>query len=209
MTCWALVPLKMPGEGKTRLSSVLSPSLRKSLVISMLEHVINALTESDSIDRIAIVGATSTSFPADILHLKDPGEGLNPALASASNELRMRGAEELLVIHADLPFVTSREIDEFVRSGRSQGVGLASDRHGKGTNAVYLRAFDEFSFNFGVDSLRRHQAVAEARSLKPALCVCRGLLFDIDTEEDLTLLGNQPLPFKNIELSRQRTLSHG
>lgn len=104
MTCWALVPLKMPGQGKTRLRSVLSPSLRKSLVISMFEHVVAALSDSDSIDCIAIVGSTPPQCSADVFLLDDPGRGLNAALSTASVELRTRGAEELLVIHADLPF---------------------------------------------------------------------------------------------------------
>lgn len=208
MTCWALVPLKMPGQGKTRLRSVLSPSLRKSLVISMFEHVVAALADSDSIDRIAIVGSTPSQCSANVLHLNDPGRGLNAALSTASAELRTRGAEELLVIHADLPFVSSAEVDDFVRAGRAHGIGLASDRHGLGTNALYLRDSTDFPFLFGPDSLRSHQTAAEARSLWPALSAGPGLLLDIDTEDDLKLLGNGFLLVNNTELYQQRTLSH-
>lgn len=208
MSCWALVPLKIPEQGKTRLSSVLAPAIRRSLVIAMLERVVTALTESDLVDRIAIVGATSTLCPSGVLQLADPGKGLNAALSSASKELQSRGATELLVIHADLPCVSDAEINDIVRSGRRQGLALASDRHGRGTNALYLRTLSDFPFSFGPDSLPRHLAAAKTLGLQPALSNCPGLLLDIDTEEDLRLLGNRLLSFENYTSNSQRSLSH-
>ncbi len=188
MTCAALIPLKTLGLGKSRLSPDLCSGHRKQLVETMLGAVINALTTSTLVDRIAIVGMDPLQCPPRVLHLVDPGLGLNSALTYGRQHLQQLGTNELLIIHADLPLVSSTEIDNFIRAGRLHGMALASDRHGTGTNALFMAPDPDFRFCFGEHSLVRHLEQAAACGLRPALNQSRGLMIDIDTPQDLNLL---------------------
>ncbi|MBD5802692.1 2-phospho-L-lactate guanylyltransferase [Azoarcus sp. Aa7] len=188
MSCWALVPLKARRLGKSRLAGVLDEAARASLVQSMLERVLAALADAREIERIAVVCCEPERVPPGVLSLPDSGQGLNDALAAGASRLWARGADELLVIHADLPLVRAADIDRFVRCGRSQGMALAADRHGTGTNALFVASVMDFSFRFGAHSLSRHLAAAHARGIAPALPELDSLAFDIDTPADLACL---------------------
>lgn len=208
MSCWALIPLKTPGRGKTRLSARLSESDRKQLVETMLAGVLDALAASRHVDNIAIVGMSPQYCPPGVIHITDPGHGLNAALTYGRQQLQAAGVSELLVLHADLPLVASSDIDEFILCGRRQHIALASDHHGHGTNAIYLRQPENFAFSFGRHSLARHLAQAEARNLMPALSQARGLMFDLDTVQDLNCLQTVTLPIGHSQPSAHWSLSH-
>lgn len=208
MSCWALVPLKKPGLGKTRLSPGLDSLGRRQLVEAMLARVLAALTDSRLVDQVAIVGTDPELCPPRVLHLPDAGNGLNGALTVASQQARLAGAHEILVLHADLPLVLGEEIDQFILSGRRQRMALASDRHGQGTNAIFLSQPDGFAFSFGPYSLARHQALAAARNLQPALSQAPGLMFDIDTAQDLAELAERLLPLDMTKPIPCWSLSH-
>lgn len=206
--CWALIPLKTPGLGKTRLSARLSSDDRKHLVETMLSGVIDALIASRLVDHIAIVSMNADHCPPGVLHINDPGSDLNGALTHANQQLQMIGARELLVLHADLPLIDSNDIDTFINAGRQQHIALASDHHGTGTNAIYLRQPNNFTFSFGHDSLARHLSQAEERGLKPAFSQAWGLQFDLDTEQDLHCLNTINLPHSRPQSPAHWSLSH-
>jgi len=188
MSCWAVVPLKARRFGKTRLSGMLDEAARAGLVQTMFDTVLSALSNADEIERIAIVSSEPERVPSGVLALPDAGHGLNPALSAAAEMLRHHGARSLLVIHADLPLVQASDIDRFVRAGRRQGMALAADRHGTGTNALFLADGLDFAFRFGTNSLSRHLAEARLRRITPALPALNGLAIDIDTPADLACL---------------------
>ncbi|MDX1464960.1 MAG: 2-phospho-L-lactate guanylyltransferase [Halomonas sp.] len=209
MSLWALVPLKTLGQGKTRLMPELPALGRQRLVETMLDRVMGALAGSERVEHIAIVGCDPDQCPPDVLHLQDVGHGLNPALTMASQQLHAAGADELLVMHADLPLVRSEEIDAFILAGRRRGLALASDRHGQGTNAIFLSQPGTFPFRFGRHSLMRHMAAAEASGLRPALSQAPGLLFDVDTAQDLSMLASMQMTVGASISTTCRSLSHG
>jgi len=188
MSCWAVIPLKARCFGKTRLSGMLDEAARAGLVQTMFDTVLSALSEAHEIDHIAVVSNEPERVPSGVLALPDPGQGLNPALSSAAEMLRDHGARSLLVIHADLPLVQGSEIDHFVRAGRHQDMALAADRHGTGTNALFVMDRLDFPFRFGTNSLSRHLAEARLRRITPALPALNGLAIDIDTPADLACL---------------------
>lgn len=185
MTCWALLALKLPKLGKSRLAGALSREHRVDLIMAMLEHVLEALEEAAEIDRIAVVTPVPEILPRGVEGLLDRGCGLNPALDQGRRELIARGADELLVLHPDLPHLTAAEVDSFVRRGRTTGLALAPDHHGCGTNGVFLSLPSAFDFRFGRASLRQHLAEARSCGLAPVLCAQRGFALDIDEPADL------------------------
>jgi len=188
MSCWALVAVKARSERKARLAGSLSPAERDRLAETMLEDVLAALRASRSIDAVAIVTADADRVDRQVLVLPDPGTGLNDALSSAAKRLQERGATDLLVLHADLPFVTPGEIDRFVEAGRATAVAIAPDRRGTGTNALFLRLPTPFRFCFGEESCSRHLAEAARCGMQAQTVQLTGLEMDVDEPGDLAEL---------------------
>ena len=199
--CWALVPVKTRGLCKSRLAGRLAADSRLILVRSMLERALAALRESRLVDGIAIVSPERDTVPADILVLSDPGGGLNPALEAGRAALLQRGASELVVLPADLPFVTAADIDKLVESGRRGGFALATDAAATGTNALYVRPPVPFRFQFGPGSRFLHMEEAARVGLRAELLHVGGLEFDVDGPSDLgELLARDPPRYRSLPL---------
>lgn len=185
MSCWALIPIKLPALGKGRLASVLGPGERQRLIRAMLDRVLDALLDSTLVDRVAIVTPATnlTSRPVEIL--PDGGLGLNSSVQQAALTLAERGATELVVMHGDLPLVRPEDIDELVLRGRHSGLALAPDQGRVGTNAIYLKAGSGFRFQFGTESFPIHVAEALRCGRLPTIVERPGLAFDVDLPADL------------------------
>lgn len=192
MNCWALLAVKHPSQGKQRLAAVLSPRQRRLLVRAMLHRMLEVLLESRQLRGIAIVTPDARALgliASDRLRLiDDPGGGLNEALTFAARQLERDGADELLVLHADMPRVSATEIDQFITRGRQEGLLLASDARRLGSNALYLPLPVDFTFHFGTDSLKQHLNEAKRKNLSIAVTNLPGLTLDIDEPADLDLL---------------------
>lgn len=183
LTVWAVIPARRPGEGKTRLSGVLSADEREALARAMLVHVVETARAARNVDRTYIVGSVDYG---DVPLLADPGTGLNPALQSALDEGDRAGASRLVVLHGDLPQLTVQDV-ELLAAAAEGSVAIAPDRHGTGTNALSLPlpAAAGFAFAFGPDSFLRHHAEAERLGLPIETIRSPGLAHDIDEPADL------------------------
>jgi 2-phospho-L-lactate guanylyltransferase len=182
---WALVPVKAPAYGKSRLASVLEVDRRADLVERMLENVVAAALGAVHIDRVLVVSPVATHVPPSVLAVRDQGLGLIPALDIARRAAIHGGADRLLVLPADLPLVTAADIDGFAERARNADVAVAVDRSGSGTNGLWIPAARRFEFQFGADSARQHRLEARTRSLSFEEFRLPGLDFDIDTSSDL------------------------
>jgi 2-phospho-L-lactate guanylyltransferase len=174
----AIIPLKPPGQRKTRLAARLDAGQRDRLAEDMLRHVASILRAVPAIAEIALLSASPLpGWAGRWIH--DDGRGLNAALCGAAKSCR---TQNLLVIHADLPLLA--EADVFDLTADETRSAIAPDRHGTGTNALALCEQAERRFAFGDRSFARHCARAQS----PLRVVERiGLALDIDTPEDLDL----------------------
>ena len=187
MTCWAIIPTKAAGESKSRLSAVLDPGQRRALVEAMLARVVTAAGEAAAISRILLVGPSRNGAPEDIPLLADPGQGLNPAVQAALAQVSGKDVpDRVLIVAADLPGVTARELD-LLAVAPGDTIAIAPDRHETGTNALSLPlpAAKNFAFAFGPDSFAKHQKEARRLGLKVETVLSHGLERDIDAPEDL------------------------
>lgn len=185
MSCWALIPIKLPALGKSRLAGVLGPGERERLVRIMLDRVLDTLTGSAVIDRVAIVTPAAHLTHRPVEFLPDSGLGLNCSVQQAVLTLAERGASELVVMHGDLPLARPGDLDELVLRGRRSGLALAPDQARVGTNAIYLKAGSGFRFQFGTQSFPIHVAEALRCGLVPTIVERPGLAFDVDLPADL------------------------
>ena len=186
MTCWAIVPVKAPGEGKQRLAGALDPGQRDMIVRAMLARVVAAIRGAKGVDRLVLVGPTRLGADPAIPLLPEPGGGLNPAVSAGFAHAAAQGASRVIVLHADLPDLTPADC-EALANPSAGAMAIAPDRHGKGTNALSLPlpAARGFQFAFGSDSLARHRFEAARLGLALVDVIRPGLARDIDEPDDL------------------------
>ena len=163
--------------------------------VDRLDDVLVASPDRDVLRRAADLGART---------LRQRSRGLNAGLDDARADVVAGGAEAILVLPIDLPFVTSEAIDAILApladpaaaaglrpTPRSAApatiVVLVTDRHGTGTNVLALRPPDIIDFAFGPGSRRAHRAAAEAAGAT-YVEVDGPLTVDLDTPDDFVLV---------------------
>ena len=191
---YALVPAKALDQAKGRLAALLTEHERRSLSLVMLADVLQALNSARGIERMFVVspdqdilrdaeryGADPVAQPASL-------SGINEALKHALKVISLEEPTALLVLLADVPAVTSAEIEEILAAlPREVGAVIAPSR-AEGTSALALRPPDAMEFRFGPNSLAQHEQEASARGVPIETVRIDSLLHDIDEPDDLRYL---------------------
>lgn len=180
MSCWVLIPLKPRHACKSRLANVLSQRERLDLVESMLRHVITTVTAVAGIDTVAVVTAEPDAIPAGVMVLPDHHGDLNASLSDAVATAARQGASRIIILPADLPYLTEADVLALVDSDK-RAVLIAPDEAEVGTNAISFPAAAAISMVFGTNSFQAYCA----QLLQPVIVQRRGLGFDLDTPNDL------------------------
>jgi len=189
----ALVPLRDPGHGKTRLRRVLSTDRRAALASAMLDDVVAALRAA-AVPRIVIAaggpGAAEVASTLDVEVVLDPPSvgGLNAALTAAAH--RLGPHDELLIVAADLPRLTAADVSAVLGSDAEV---VVSPTRGGGTGGLLRRPGDRIPTAYGPGSAQRHLDLAAEVGASSATVETCGLAEDVDTEDDLARLGVGPL----------------
>ncbi|HEX4378127.1 MAG TPA: 5-amino-6-(D-ribitylamino)uracil--L-tyrosine 4-hydroxyphenyl transferase CofH [Steroidobacteraceae bacterium] len=197
---WAVVPVKALGASKQRLAEVLGRR-REPFVRALLSQTLSALTGARRLAGTLVVTADpqiaeeATLAGAEVC-LADVD--LNGACVRGLAEVRARGADACMLVHADLALLTSRGVDALVSAyldrRQQQGsslIGLVRCKEGTGTNVVLVDPCQPFVPAFGPASFAAHQLAAgtrgyELRSDEAA--------FDVDTVSDLRRLARAMVP---------------
>jgi len=183
-----VVPLKDLARGKSRLAGTLAEPERVRLIRAMLAHVIDAAGAQPALAQLSVLTIDRELAPRPADHLPDSGEELNAALARAALARHAAGTDVLLILAADLPFVTSEEIGALIEASRAGGVVAAPDWKHTGTNALAFPLGHELAMHFGPGSLAAHEAEARAAGLAFKLMQRPGLAFDVDEPHQLEAL---------------------
>jgi 2-phospho-L-lactate/phosphoenolpyruvate guanylyltransferase len=112
--------------------------------------------------------------------LEEPGRGLNGAVSAGLHALARAGADEVLVVHADLPLATG-----LAHLAGFDGITLVSDRHDDGTNVIGLPARCGFRFSYGPGSFARHLAEADRLGIPHRVLREPLLAWDVDLPDDI------------------------
>lgn len=161
----------------------------------MLRDVLETLRNCDDFEQILLVTSSARGqvlaeeFHTDLLE-DDGKSGLNGALENAVNYLRgQKNADELLLLHGDLPLITPNEISAMIRMhGRAPGLTLAPDTAGQGTNGMLVNLEALIPFQYGPDSFQRHLDSAHERGIQLHIFRGSGIGLDIDGPDDLAQL---------------------
>ncbi len=189
----AVVPMKTMDLAKSRLAAALDPARRGALARRMLSHVLETLREA----RVPEVRMASDDLEAQVVAakfgaraLKGVGDAdLNQAATTAARAVQADGATDLLLVMADLPYLTREDIAAMTEAGRDSAVVIAEAKDG-GTNALLLRPPTVLKFAFATNrpSAQLHADQARQAGIEPIIVRRPGLARDIDTPADLAAL---------------------
>ena len=97
------------------------------------------------------------------------------------------GARTVLLAPIDVPLVTTTEIEELAAMAQP-GVVIVPSSDGTGTNALLRTPPDAIESRFGPGSFEAHLEQARLRGIRAEVARPAGLMFDIDTPEDVAEL---------------------
>ena len=192
-----VVPVRSVGGGKLRLGEALDPEERESLILGMLRNELRVLAEWDGAAGVHVVSRDAELLrcaeeEGAVSHLQ-ADEGLNDGLRFGRDAAVARGATAILLLPADLPFVSVASLDR-LENGADAALAAGSARPivvlvpadaRSGTNALLLSPPDAIEPAFGANSFERHLRAAADAGATVQVVADPALAFDLDTPDDL------------------------
>ena len=206
MATWAVVPVKHFKVGKSRLATVLSDRARAGLSVRLLKRTMDLLARSAVIHHTLVISCDDSAlqlareqgaFTVNDSSLAD----LNGALQKATHVAVSLGATSLLVLPSDLPLLEENDLEVLAGvNGSEPCVVLAPDRHGTGTNALFVCPPGLLRYQFGAGSLAAHQQQARSQGAKVSIHQLPRVEFDVDEPADLHRLQSIMAEFRDEEI---------
>lgn len=185
-----VIPVKPLDTSLRRLAAVLGVAERRALQAAMLSDVLTAAAAFS--ERVVVVTTDqlvadlARGYGAVIAPDHDPPAGINAAVARG---IAAAGGQAALVVMGDLPCATEADLRQVAASAPpGRGITLAVSGDGTGTNAMLVAPPHVIAPSFGVGSLTRHLAAAEAVAADCTVVTAAGLMLDVDTPADLAAL---------------------
>lgn len=220
MIIWAILPVKPLRYGKSRLSHILSADQRAQLTSYILRRTLVLLSDVPAIQRSLVVSRDPVVLKIARQHgASTYGEtdrqGLNVALTRAAHIAAAQRADAVLILPADLPFVTTEDVEMMITAavpsvGNSGGNGyrrskraiaICADHNREGTNALLVMPPTGFSFQYGPNSCDLHLEEAKRLGMYRRIVHAPGIKFDLDTEQDWATFGALQPEFQLVEHS--------
>lgn len=202
MIIWAIVPVKPLGDSKSRLSHILPADERAALTTAILKRTLEVLGKVQKVDKTLVVSRDTAVLKIARQHgTSTYGEtdrqGLNSALTRASHIAAAQRADCVMILPADLPLLTSEDVNMMINSVGESGRGnrnsyyyqkramaICSDHNDEGTNALLICPPNGFTFQYGPNSFSLHLDEAKRLEMDRRIVHTPGMKFDLDTEED-------------------------
>lgn len=206
-TWWAVVPVKDPRQGKSRLAGVLDPAARAALVRRMAARTVRALLDASEVAGVVVVTPVPDVVPADprVVVLAEPvpadvarpdgtaatsvaaAAALDAAVAAGVGHVRGRApGAHVAVVLGDLPLLQPAEVDGLLRRAVREPRAHVPDQAGTGTTVLTATWPHRPRPRFGPGSSARHAAAGHVALALPA---SSGARRDVDASEDLTATG--------------------
>jgi len=191
MNIWAIIPARPLEEGKSRLASALSPAerlrLNETFYRQTLETAAAVLgrTHTLAISRSAAMLAIAEAMGIHTM-LEEAPHGLNEALDQAASVARGHGAEGVLSLSCDLPFLGPEDLRAMIAAARDgDGLAIGCDRAATGTNALLVSPVGAIPYAYGPGSFALHTGAAERIGRTMRVVRRPGLAFDVDDPDDI------------------------
>ncbi len=185
VVCDAMATVVVPfrsTDPKRRLKQV-SARQRGRLAMAMLSDVLAAATP---VGRVLVVAPEETLLPPGVEHVEDPRRGQGAAVRAALDAAVAAALPApFLVVNADLPCATTRDLLALAGAVPDQGLAFAPAADGT-TNALGLADGTLFEPVYGPGSAGRFAALAPSRRFDAP-----NLADDVDTIDDLTRIADR------------------
>lgn len=197
---FAILPVKSPQNAKQRLTGFLAVEQRETLARILYRQTLAALCQAQGIDRVVV----ATSDVEIAHHARSSGalvfeedQQVSHSVSADAACLRAMemGASTVLLVPIDVPTVTASDFTELAassNSGARPGLIVVPSSDGTGTNALVRTPPDCIQSRFGPGSFRAHLDQALSKGLPADVLRLPGLMFDIDTPEDVAEFLAQP-----------------
>ena len=189
---FALLPVKSPKNAKQRLAGFLTPEERERLAWAMYEEVLNKLCTVQGLDCVAVATAdpevASLAQSRGVEVFREQAQHSHSRSAdAASARAKEMGATAVILLPIDVPLITREEIESLIHAA-DHGVVVVPSGDGTGTNALVRNPPDAIQACFGPGSFRKHCDQADSQGIPLKILRPPGILFDIDTPEDIAEL---------------------
>jgi 2-phospho-L-lactate guanylyltransferase len=165
-------------DPKRRLDPVSEPG-RVQIAEAMLADVLEA---ARTVGRVFVVASEAPVLPDDVGLVPDPRRGQGAAVQAALEVAAASSATAYLVVNADLPCATPRDLLTLAGAIPEGGLALARAVDGT-TNALAFTDASLFEPLYGPGSAERFAALAPSRAVDAP-----NLIDDVDTLADLLRL---------------------
>ena len=193
---FAILPVKSPQNAKQRLKGFLAVEQREALARILYRQTLAALCQAEGIDQVVV--ATSDVEIAEYARSSgaivfEENEQVSHSVSADAACLRAMemGASTVLLVPIDVPTVTPADFTQLAAAASRPGLIVVPSSDGTGTNALARTPPDCIQSRFGPGSFRAHLDQALSKGVPADVLRLPGLMFDIDTPEDVAeLLGS-------------------
>ncbi|MCS6835099.1 MAG: 2-phospho-L-lactate guanylyltransferase [Anaerolineae bacterium] len=191
MSIWAIIPVKPLNRAKSRLASVLSANQRYEFATLIYRHVLGVVTNVKQLAGTVVISRDTKALAiAREMGARTIQEGsnsdLNLALRRATELVRAWRGSAVLILPADLPFVTEDDIFKMIEMALGAvSVVIATDPEQDGTNAMLVRPPGLFDYAYGDGSFRKHMEAALAARAYVKVYESPTIALDVDVPQDL------------------------
>lgn len=177
------------------MAALLDTEQRNGLVLAMLDDVVDALINAESINQVAIASRDAAAHDeaarlgVRFLDQTTLRLGYNRAVAYAQESLAE--AEAILIVPADVPLITPDSVDLLVATAPQGEAVVVAPSYNGGTNGLFLRPPQVIAPQFGPSSARAHEQAAAAAGEAGVPFRTAQIdvwSFDLDTPKDLQWL---------------------
>lgn len=188
-----LIPVKTLGNAKQRLGDAYDQPHRTLLAEAMLRDVLTAVSGIAS--RVAVflvtgdahASALAAEFAFGVIEdLRNESE--TAAIDMATAWCEARGYDTTIVIPADIPLITSAELEQVLDAAPGEGVVIVPAYDRRGSNCVLRRPASVIPLRFGNDSFLPHCDVVRHTGKPLIILEMPGIGLDIDHPHELELL---------------------
>lgn len=193
---FAILPVKSPQNAKQRLKEFLGVEQRATLARMLYTQTLAALCQAEGVDRVAVVTCDAETAgharrSGALVFEEDEQVSHSVSADAASLRAMELGASTVLLVPIDIPTVIPSDFSQLAASARASacsGVIVVPSCDGAGTNALALTPPDCIQSRFGPGSFSAHLDQARSKGLPADVLRVPGLMFDLDTPEDVAQL---------------------
>ena len=191
-----IIPYRGTISDKSRLHTDLEQSLLESLLHNVTQHVLQEALGVKGVDRVYLLTQKNNlGFRGNYERLLDKGEGLNDSIQNMLYEIK---EEVRIIIMADLPLVTSQNIQEVIDYHISTNDVVLAPTEDNGTSIICFNKNINLPRLFGKNSSLRFKEYFKNNEIGFNLLNYRESYRDIDTFKDLIKISKNELLSKEL-----------